>query len=170
MSTDSDRSRRLKIELPIIVLILLYLLALFYETLQLRPDPQLVPLIILIPAIIITAVHTINLMKPGLVPSLGTFSDFLETNGDESGDDPRAGIRDSIVIVALFALLVVSVYLVGFISGTVLFVFSFLYFVGDQSWQRSLLVSVLLAGMIYLIFIELINIRSIDPIIPLGLP
>lgn len=170
MSKNSDRSRRLKIELPIIVLILLYLLALLYETLQLRPDPQLVPLIILVPAILITVIHTINLINPDLVPSLGTFSDFLEMNGDEAEDDPRAGIRDSIVIVALFALLVVAVYLIGFIAGTVLFVFSFLYFIGDQSWQRSLLVSIILAGMIYLIFIELINIRSIDPIIPLGLP
>lgn len=172
MSENKDRNKRLKIELPIILLIFLYLLALFYKTLQLRPDPQLVPLIILVPATIITFIHIINLIKPGLLPSPGSFSDFLDVDsGEQDADtDPRDKIRDSLFIVGWFALLVIAIFLVGFIPGTVLFAFTFLYFIGGQSWQRSFLVSIILAGMIYLIFIELINIRSIDPIIPLGLP
>lgn len=167
-----DRDKRLKIELPIFGLILAYLLALLYETLQLSPDPRLVPLIILIPAILITGAHMINLVNPGLLPSPGTFSDFLTVDEDETElkDDPRSRIKDSMVIMGWFSMLVALIYLVGFVAGTVIFTFLFLYTVGDQSWQQSLLVSAFLSVALYLIFIELINVRPFEAMVPLGLP
>lgn len=162
---------RLRIELPIFMLVLAYLLLLLYETIQLRPDPRMVPIMILIPTIAIVIAHTINIVRPGTLPRLGTFSDFLSVGDEEGGEEDKyAGIRESIRISIWFTLFVVSVFLVGFILSTALFAFLFLYFEGDQTWQRSLLVSVILVTSLYLIFIELINVRPIDTIIPLGLP
>ena len=169
MNFDSERIR---IQVPIFLLILAYLLALLYQTFSLRPDPQLVPLLVLVPAILITIAHTANLIRPGTIPSLGSFSDFLtvEESTTEEEDNPRAAIKDSILIALWFAVFVVSVFLVGFVLSTFLFSVLFLYEVGDQPLQRSLVTGVILAVFLYLIFIELINVRPLSPLIPLGFP
>lgn len=169
MSTQSARIRR---EVPVFVLVLLYLLVLFERTLQLPADARLVPLLIVVPTIIITIARILTILIPGLVPEIfrqDTSLADLEVE-DESNSETGAGIAETLSVIAWFGAFAISIYLAGFMASTVLFVTLFLTLFGDQPPLRSVTSAVLLGVVVYTLFMVAINVRPIEPLLFPSLP
>ena len=149
-------------------MILVYLVVILVLTLDLSPTSRLVPLVILVPSVLLTALRIVTLYRPDLFPEVSfTLSPDADVGGEESDDERDVDLGRSGVAIVWFAVFTVSIYFVGFVLSTFLFVAAFLYVFADQPSIRSVSTAAVLSGIVYLLFIVAINVRPIDTVLPL---
>ena len=97
------------------------------------------------------------------LPTTGLVSDMidLETGGDDEVDAPTRRRRE-VEVVAWIGLLVGIIWGTGFQVGSVLFVIAFVYRY-QRDIKRALLVAGITYAVIYLLFIQLLNRRLVEP-------
>ncbi|MWV38501.1 MULTISPECIES: tripartite tricarboxylate transporter TctB family protein [Natrialba] len=162
-------TEELRFKVPVFLLLLCYFLVIFYLSLELPSEPRLVPMLIVVPAIVLTVVRIVTLLFPDL------FGKYAETfDMSKFAEDVDTGIKESFaspsetaVIVGWFLLYLALIYLFGFIASTIAFSFMFLYVQADQSLLRSGISAVTTGVAIYLVFIVLINVRPLNPVFPI---
>lgn len=152
------------------ILLLAIIGVLLVDTVQYRPDSQLFPLVIGVPTFGLLAF----LLAMQFSPKLQSFaerhaatdvfnldevvSDFEETGGGGRIHRPLPEERLSVVSISAWTLaLFLTIILVGFLPGILVFMLAFYRVHADQSWTRTVLFSVVTWAFIVLIFEMVLN-------------
>lgn len=159
---------RAKRELPVFALILVYFVVILAATIDLSPTSRLVPLVILVPSLILTVLRIVTLYWPDLLPGISlSLSPDADLGERDEGDEKDLNLASSATAIVWFVLFMVSIYFVGFVVSTFLFVAAFLYAFANESPAKSVLTAVALSGVVYLLFIVAINVRPLDTVLRL---
>lgn len=99
-------------------------------------------------------------------------SDQMEAMADstETDEDTTATRMKVLVVILWIVLLLVSIYMIGFLWAILFFSLAFYRVHTGQSWQVSVLYTLVIWGIISIIFVEILNIRFYRGIIALPHP
>ena len=174
----SDRKLKLLKELPVYLLIFVYLMVLLYTTLGYSPRARLIPLLVIIPASMITLVYIAMLLSPKLQaigrrysPTIIGTNELLMEKEEKSATqsplnaDSLLVVKNSLYIGGIFVLVPVIVQLVGLVLGAFIIVTVLDYTISKKSKGRSVTIGFVLALVTYVLFIEIIGVIPIDPIL-----
>lgn len=157
-----------KRELPVFILLLTYFVVIAIATIDLSPTARLVPLVILIPTLFLTVLRIVTLYWPDLLPDLSlSLSPDVDLDEESDSTERDLNLSQSATAIIWFTLFTISIYFIGFVVSTFLFVAAFLYMFADQSLTNSLVTAAILSVIIHILFIMAINVRPLDTVFQL---
>ena len=139
------------------LLILIFVSTLLSLTLGYDETTRLVPLIALVPATVLSLYLLAGIFFPALlnrgnVNLMGAGIQKMEADESTMGTNRLAGNRGLLIITGWLIFFAVIAVFFGFLITFLIGLFIFFKFVGNNSWFRSLIVSVAFTAVIYLTF------------------
>lgn len=136
------------------------LLVLFVQTLSFGPMARLVPMLVIVPSLVLVSIlliikihSAIRLTAANKRESNLTFAEMriVERNANY-GMRQKTRVKDEIMVVAWFAILIILINCAGFFWGVPLYAFLYLKLGAGERWRTSIFTSISLLLVLYLVF------------------
>jgi len=132
-----------------------------------RPGTRTVPLLVGVVTLALTGVLSLMSIFPRFAawyrrlegrtaPSLSSMT--LKANKAEDEPDPQKTKKKEIVLVGWLLFLTAATYFLGFLIAIPLFLFLFLKIWGKEGWGVSLVMPIAVSGLVYFIFVYILQI------------
>lgn len=172
LGADVERTK----QVAIFAALLVYFVVAVVETRNYGSEASIVPLLIGVPAIVLTLVQIGRIVRPDLFPTsqnlVFNIDEFVDDDIVERSTEDTEGVtyHRFALTLALFAAYAVSLYLVGFVVSSLVWFSVQKYVISGGTMLRSGLFGVALTVCVYVLMFEIVGVLTFESLLLPSIP